>query len=132
MQRLLIDPQGLRRKDWQKRFLHHTENKMPYTFAVCHRMMKLLQKTIHTYLLNQTLQCEISSSLVCLLFLDTYLVQIQFSDLYIVCYSESVRDLVIVTGVVSWLVNVSVSEMVPMRMRACGQWANNINPIHAV
>ena len=31
-----------------------------------------------------------------------------------------------------WLVNVAVSEVSIMRMRACGQLANNINPIHAL
>ena len=31
-----------------------------------------------------------------------------------------------------WLVNVAVSEVSIMRMRACGQLANNINPIQAL
>ena len=34
------------------------------------------------------------------------------------------------SGVVLWLVNVAVSEMILMRMRICGQLANIINPIH--
>ena len=34
-----------------------------------------------------------------------------------------------VHSVVSWLVNVAVSEMTIMRMRTCGQRGCNINPI---
>ena len=40
--------------------------------------------------------------------------------------------LFLVSPVGWWLVNVAVSEVSIMRMRACGQLANNINPIQAL